>query len=36
MTVEEHLLLFARLKGIPPEDEYNMVTKALKEVYLLP
>ena len=35
MTVEEHLLLFARIKGIPPQDEAKMVTQALKEVHLL-
>ena len=32
LTVEEHLLFYARLKGIPPEQEQFMVDKALKEV----
>tara|TARA_B110000285_G_scaffold233058_1_gene305747 strand:+ start:2317 stop:2442 length:126 start_codon:yes stop_codon:yes gene_type:complete len=36
LTVEEHLLFFARIKGIHPEDLENMVTIALKEVHLLP
>ena len=34
LTVEEHLLFYARIKGIKPEDEQRMVTKALKEVCL--
>jgi ABC-type multidrug transport system ATPase subunit len=32
LTCEEHLLFYARLKGVPPEEELSMVTKALKEV----
>jgi len=34
LTVEEHLLFYARLKGIPQEEEEEMVTKALGEVEL--
>lgn len=34
MTVEEHLVFYARLKGIPPEDETERVRQALKEVQL--
>ena len=34
LTVEEHLLFYARIKGIPPEQEDLAVTKALKEVHL--
>ncbi len=34
MTVEEHLLFYARLKGIEPEQEESMVTKALEDVQL--
>lgn len=35
MTVEEHLLFYARIKGIRPEDEQANVKRALKEVQLL-
>ena len=35
LTVEEHLLFYARIKGVQPEDEESMVTKALKDVQLL-
>lgn len=34
LTVEEHLLFYARIKGISPEKEQANVTKALKEVHL--
>lgn len=34
LTVEEHLLFFARLKGIPPEKEQAQVDKAIAEVLL--
>ena len=34
LTVEEHLLFFARLKGIEPEYEYERVSQAIKEVML--
>lgn len=34
LTVEEHLLFFARLKGIEPEVEYERVTLAMSEVLL--
>ena len=34
LTVEEHLLFYARIKGIPPEEEKMMVKKAMDEVYL--
>jgi ABC-type multidrug transport system ATPase subunit len=26
MTVKEHLIFYARIKGIPPQDEESMVT----------
>ncbi len=32
--MEEHLLFYARLKGVPPEKEQSMIFKALKEVQL--
>jgi ABC-type multidrug transport system ATPase subunit len=32
--VEEHLLFFARLKGIEPEYEYERVNQAITEVML--
>ena len=35
LTVEEHLLFYARIKGVKPEDEAKMVNKALKEVQLM-
>lgn len=35
LTVEEHLLFYARIKGIPPHEEQEMIKKALKEVQLL-
>lgn len=35
LTVNEHLLFYARIKGIEPENEEVRVTKALKEVQLL-
>jgi ABC-type uncharacterized transport system ATPase subunit len=34
LTVEEHLYFYARLKGIPPEKEAEMVDKAINEVLL--
>jgi len=34
LTVEEHLLFYARLKGIAPKYEKVKVEKAIKEVYL--
>jgi ABC-type multidrug transport system ATPase subunit len=34
LTVEEHLLFYARLKGIKEKDEVQMVKKALEEVHL--
>ena len=35
MTVKEHLLFYARLKGIGPEDEQKLVVKTLKDCCLL-
>lgn len=34
LTVEEHLLFYARIKGISPKEEKSMVKKAMQEVYL--
>ncbi|KAL4456247.1 hypothetical protein ABPG74_014208 [Tetrahymena malaccensis] len=34
LTVEEHLLFYARLKGVPPSEEKAKVERAMKEVYL--
>ena len=34
LTVEEHLLFYARLKGIAPKNESDMVKSAMNEVYL--
>jgi ABC-type multidrug transport system ATPase subunit len=34
LTVLEHLLFYARLKGIPPKDERKVVDQAMNEVYL--
>lgn len=34
LTVYEHLLFYARLKGIAPYDEHNRVQLAMKDVYL--
>lgn len=34
LSVAEHLLFYARLKGVPPEEEEKMVNKAIKEVQL--
>ena len=34
LTIEEHLLFYARVKGVAPKDEDFQVTKALKEVQL--
>mmetsp|Transcript_27001 Transcript_27001/g.41140 ORF Transcript_27001/g.41140 Transcript_27001/m.41140 type:complete len:184 (+) Transcript_27001:2049-2600(+) len=34
MTVEEHLLLYARIKGVPPNMEQENVANALKDVQL--
>lgn len=34
LNCEEHLLFYARLKGVPPHQEESMVTRALKEVHL--
>lgn len=35
MTSEEHLLFYARIKGVSPENELEFVERALKEVKLL-
>jgi ABC-type multidrug transport system ATPase subunit len=35
MTVEEHLLFYSRIKGVPPEKENEMCNKALSKVSLL-
>jgi ABC-type multidrug transport system ATPase subunit len=35
LTVEEHLLFYARIKGITPEEEDFRVNQALKEVQLV-
>ncbi len=34
LTVREHLLFYARLKGVPPHHEDTKVDKAMSEVYL--
>jgi ABC-type multidrug transport system ATPase subunit len=34
LTVEEHLLFYSRIKGIPPHEEDQCVTKALADVQL--
>mgnify|MGYP002622550182 CR=1 FL=1 len=34
LTVEEHLYFYARIRGVPPENEAMIVEKAMKEVYL--
>eukprot|EP00826_Nyctotherus_ovalis_P049944 TRINITY_DN6072_c0_g2_i3.p1 TRINITY_DN6072_c0_g2~~TRINITY_DN6072_c0_g2_i3.p1 ORF type:complete len:438 (-),score=123.72 TRINITY_DN6072_c0_g2_i3:948-2261(-) len=34
LTVEEHLLFYARLKGVSPRSERRMVEKAMDDVYL--
>jgi ABC-type multidrug transport system ATPase subunit len=34
LTVEEHLLFYARLKGISPKEEKAKVKSAMTEVYL--
>jgi ABC-type multidrug transport system ATPase subunit len=34
LTVEEHLLFYARLKGISPIHENDLVNKAIGEVLL--
>ena len=34
LTVEEHLLFYARLKGISPDREQGQVEKAIEEVLL--
>ena len=34
LTVEEHLLFYAWLKGISPADEKKLAEQAMKEVYL--
>ena len=34
LTVHEHLLFYARLKGISPQDEKSSVDRAMAEVYL--
>jgi len=34
LTVEEHLYFYARIRGVPPKQEKDLVNKALKEVYL--
>eukprot|EP00343_Euplotes_focardii_P012019 CAMPEP_0205834014 /NCGR_PEP_ID=MMETSP0206-20130828/50457_1 /ASSEMBLY_ACC=CAM_ASM_000279 /TAXON_ID=36767 /ORGANISM="Euplotes focardii, Strain TN1" /LENGTH=334 /DNA_ID=CAMNT_0053140841 /DNA_START=697 /DNA_END=1698 /DNA_ORIENTATION=+ len=34
LTVEEHLLFYARIKGISPKEEKAMVKQAMDEVYL--
>jgi ABC-type multidrug transport system ATPase subunit len=32
LSVAEHLLFYARIKGVKPEEEERMVNKAIKEV----
>jgi len=34
LTVEEHLLFYARIRGVPDNMEKTLVEKAIKEVYL--
>ncbi len=34
LTVEEHLLFYARLRGVSPENEQKKVTQAIKDVEL--
>jgi ABC-type multidrug transport system ATPase subunit len=34
LTVEEHLLFYARLKGVVPENEKEKVNQAIKDVML--
>eukprot|EP00345_Euplotes_harpa_P009159 CAMPEP_0168332724 /NCGR_PEP_ID=MMETSP0213-20121227/9131_1 /TAXON_ID=151035 /ORGANISM="Euplotes harpa, Strain FSP1.4" /LENGTH=332 /DNA_ID=CAMNT_0008336809 /DNA_START=1 /DNA_END=997 /DNA_ORIENTATION=- len=34
LTVDEHLYFYARLKGISPKEEKNMVQQAMQQVYL--
>ena len=34
LTVEEHLLFYARLKGIDPKHEKKLAQQAMEEVYL--
>ena len=34
LTVEEHLLFYARIKGISPKEEKAMTKQAMKDVYL--
>jgi ABC-type multidrug transport system ATPase subunit len=36
MTVKEHLIFYARIKGIPPQQEEAMVTQAIEDVKLTP
>jgi ABC-type multidrug transport system ATPase subunit len=36
LTVEEHLLFYARLKGVPKELERTRVQQSMKEVKLTP
>ncbi len=36
LTVEEHLLFYARLKGAEPDQETEMVRNAMEEVLLTP
>jgi ABC-type multidrug transport system ATPase subunit len=34
LTVEEHLLFYARIRGVKAENEFKMVANAMEEVYL--
>lgn len=36
LTAEEHLLFYARLKGVEPKDEQDVVKKCLEQVELIP
>jgi len=36
MTVREHLVFYARIKGIPPHKENDLVRQALEDVKLTP
>ena len=36
MTVREHLVFYARIKGIPPHREDELVKQALEDVKLTP
>ena len=34
MTIREHLLFYARIKGVPPHQEDEYVNRAIKDVLL--